>query len=200
MLGRPVQDQKLQSEQTQHADMQELTALLVKVSRQRDKQAFAALFEHFAPRVKSYVFKLGSDETMAEEIAQQTLVQVWRKADLFDEQKAAASTWIFTIARNLRLDMIRKEKHFAYDDYDLNEIEDETESAEKVMDRNQHAHILRTALRQLPAEQIEVIRLSFYQGLSHGEISNFLSVPLGTVKSRMRLAFKRIKDSLGEVL
>ncbi|SCA56551.1 RNA polymerase sigma factor [Candidatus Terasakiella magnetica] len=195
-----MQDQKVQSEQTIQRDSNELTALLVKVSKERDKQAFAALFEHFAPRVKSYVFKLGSDETMAEEIAQQTLLQVWRKAHLFNADMAAASTWIFRIARNLRLDVLRKEKHFDYDDHDLTEIEDKRDNQEKQLDQNQHAHIVRTALQQLPAEQIEIVRLSFYEGLSHGEISKHLDVPLGTVKSRMRLAFKRIKDSVGEVL
>ena len=195
-----MQDQTCPAKPTIQPDSTELTALLVKVSQQRDKKAFAVLFEHFAPRVKSYVFKLGSDETMAEEIAQQTLLQVWRKAHLFNEEKAQASTWIFRIARNLRLDMIRKEKHFDYDDHDLNEVVDERDSQEKVINRNQHAQIVRTALRQLPADQIDIVRLSFYEGLSHGEISQKLGVPLGTVKSRMRLAFKRIKDSVGEVL
>jgi RNA polymerase sigma-70 factor (ECF subfamily) len=195
-----VQDQKCETKQPLQPDTNELTALLVKVSKERDKKAFAALFEHFAPRVKSYVFKLGSDETMAEEIAQQTLLQVWRKAHLFNQDKAAASTWIFRIARNLRLDLIRKEKHFDYDDQDLTTIEDERDNQEKQLDRNQHAAIVRTALQQLPTEQIEIVRLSFYEGLSHGEIAKELQVPLGTVKSRMRLAFKRIKDSVGGVL
>ena len=195
-----MQDQNSQSKQNIQRDPNELTELLVLISKERDKQAFAALFEHFAPRVKSYVFKLGSDETMAEEIAQQTLLQVWRKAHLFNEDKAAASTWIFRIARNLRLDILRKEKHFDYTNHDLTEIEDERENQEKKLDQNQHAMIVRTALQQLPAEQIEIVRLSFYEGLSHGEISKQLDVPLGTVKSRMRLAFKRIKDSIGGVL
>ncbi len=195
-----MQDQKTQLQQAHIPDTQELTALLVKVSKERDKQAFAVLFEHFAPRVKSYVFKLGSDETMAEELAQQTLLQVWRKAHLFNADKAAASTWIFRIARNLRLDLIRKEKHFDYDDHDLSDIEDDRETAETQIDRHQHAMIVRSALQKLPQEQIEIVQLSFYDGLSHGEIAKKLDMPLGTVKSRMRLAFKRIKDSVGEVL
>lgn len=195
-----MQEPKRLSEQAAPVGSNELTALLVKVSVQKDKQAFAALFEHFAPRVKSYVFKLGSDEAMAEEIAQQTLLQVWRKAPLFDHTKAAASTWIFTIARNLRLDMIRKEKHYDYDDQDLNEIEDDADAQDVAIARSQDELILRTAVGQLPPEQNEIIRLSFYEGLSHGEISTKLNLPLGTVKSRMRLAFKRIKESVGEVL
>ncbi|MDV7341267.1 sigma-70 family RNA polymerase sigma factor [Terasakiella sp. A23] len=195
-----MQDHKTQPQQASLPDTQELTALLVKVSVDRDKQAFAVLFEHFAPRVKSYVFKLGSDETMAEELAQQTLLQVWRKAHLFNADKAAASTWIFRIARNLRLDLLRKEKHYDYDDHDFSQIEDERENADVQVDRHQHAVIVRSALQKLPAEQIQIVQLSFYEGLSHGEIAKRLDVPLGTVKSRMRLAFKRIKDSVGGVL
>ncbi|NVK20375.1 MAG: sigma-70 family RNA polymerase sigma factor [Methylocystaceae bacterium] len=172
---------------------------MVKVSKDRDKQAFATLFEHFAPRVKSYVFQLGSDETMAEEIAQQTMLQVWRKGHTFNADKAAASTWIFRIARNLRLDILRKEKHYDFDDHDLNEIEDDRDSQEEQVDQNQKAMIVRTALHQLPADQSEVIKLSFYEGLSHGDIAKRLDVPLGTVKSRIRLAFKRIKNTIGEV-
>ena len=195
-----MQDQKCPKDQVSQPTTQELTALLVQVSKERDKQAFARLFEHFAPRVKSYVFKLGSDETMAEEIAQQTLLQVWRKAHLFNEEKAAASTWIFRIARNLRLDLLRKEKHYEYDDHDLTTIEDERDTQDQIVDQNQQATLVRSAMQQLPAEQLEIVRLSFYEGLSHGEIAKQLDLPLGTVKSRMRLAFKRVKENVGEML
>lgn len=193
-------DQAIISSRDAPLDSQHMTALLVKVSQERDKQAFAALFQHFAPRVKSYIFKLGSDETMAEELAQQTLLQVWRKAHLFNEEKAAASTWIFRIARNLRLDLIRKEKHYEYDDQDLNLIEDDSDSPETHLDRAEHRAIVRDAIATLPPEQGEIVHLSFYEGLSHGDIADRLGVPLGTVKSRMRLAFKRIKDCVGGVV
>jgi RNA polymerase sigma-70 factor (ECF subfamily) len=199
-----VHEKKNQREQAIVPNSLELTAFLVSVSKERDKKAFAILFQHFAPRVKSYVFKLGSDETMAEELAQQTLLQVWRKAHLFNQEKAVASTWIFRIARNLRIDLIRKEKNFDYDDYDLAEVAaevaDESESAETKVDRYQHAMLVQSALVQLPTEQNQIVRLSFYEGLSHGEIATQLNLPLGTVKSRMRLAFKRIRDSIGRVL
>ncbi len=199
-LDKPVQDLKRQSDMAVAVDTTYLTELLVKVSEERDRDAFACLFEHYAPRVKSYVFRLGSDELMSEELAQQTMLQVWRKAHLFDPAKAAASTWIFRIARNLRLDHYRKERHFDYDEQDLSLIEDDSDSPETEMDRNQHASIVRNALQRLPQEQMEIIRLSFYEGLSHGEISEKLTVPLGTVKSRMRLAFKKIRQSLGDAL
>lgn len=193
-------DQAIKSNPTEVLDSQQMTALLVKVSKDRDKQAFACLFQHFAPRVKSYIFKLGSDDAMAEELAQQTLLQVWRKAHLFDDSKAAASTWIFRIARNLRLDLIRKERHFDYDDHDLTQIEDESDSPETHIDRMQHTAIVRDAVAKLPPEQAEIVHLSFYEGLSHGDIADRLDLPLGTVKSRMRLAFKRVKDTIGGVI
>ena len=145
-----MQDHKRQIEQVNLPDAHELSALLVKVSLERDKQSFATLFEYFAPRVKSYIFKLGSDEAMAEELAQQTLLQVWRKAHLFNPDKAAASTWIFRIARNLRLDLLRKEKHYDYDDYDLTLVEDDRDSVETLVDREEHSIIVRSALQKLP--------------------------------------------------
>ncbi|MEP3245580.1 MAG: sigma-70 family RNA polymerase sigma factor [Sneathiella sp.] len=193
-----MQDPNRLSEAISSPDTQYLTDLLIKVAQEQDKQAFAVLFEYFAPRVKSYVFRLGSDDTMAEELAQQAMLQVWRKAHLYDASKAAASTWIFRIARNLRLDHYRKERHFDYDDHDFSLIEDETDSPEIQTDRNQSGRLVRSALKTLPSDQLEVVKLSFYEGLSHGEISDQLNVPLGTVKSRMRIAFKKMKDQMGE--
>ena len=106
------------------------STLLSNVGLYQDKTSFAEVFEHFAPRVKSYMVKLGCVEEMAEELAQQTLLQVWRKSQLYDPNKAAASTWIFRIARNMRIDMLRKQKHFFDADFDLSSIEDDQEDAE----------------------------------------------------------------------
>jgi len=176
----------------------ELTALLVLVSENQDKDAFADVFRHLAPRVKSYVLKLGSNTSMAEDLAQQTLVQVWRKAKLFDPNKSAASTWVFRIARNLRIDALRKETHLKYEDhdYDYTVIEDERDSPETLVSRDQSDNAMRKALTTLSPDQAEVIRLSFYDGLSHGDIARELLVPLGTVKSRIRLAFSRLREIL----
>jgi RNA polymerase sigma-70 factor (ECF subfamily) len=162
----------------------------------QDKAAFADLFQHFAPRVKSYMLKLGSADEMAEELAQQTLLQVWRKAQLFDPDKAAASTWIFRIARNIRIDVLRKQKHFFDDDFDLAKIEDEQEDAEVKISREQKIRHVALALAKLPQDQAKIIRMSFYDGLSHGEIAKQLELPLGTVKSRIRLAFGRLRESV----
>lgn len=194
-----MQEQAIQDQTSEVKDSQLLTSLLMDVRDHQNKQSFAALFEHFAPRVKSYVLKLGSNDTMAEEIAQQTLLQVWRKAHLFDESKAAASTWIFRIARNLRLDLIRKEKHYDYDDHDFSQMEDAGDTPDVSAEKSQQAKLVHAAMQVLSPEQREIIHLSFYEGLSHGEIAKQIDLPLGTVKSRIRLAFKRLKETMGEV-
>ena len=170
--------------------------LLVKVASGQDKNAFSELFLHFAPRVKSYMMKLGSDETMAEELAQQVLLQIWRKAKLFDPKKAAASTWIFRIARNMRIDSLRRQKHFLVDDFDLTEIADDKENQEVSISQEQSAVIVREALKGLSDDQAVALRLSFYDGLSHADIADRLRLPLGTVKSRIRLAFSRLRVTL----
>ena len=177
-------------------ELPNFSELLINVGQNQDKAAFADIFQHFAPRVKSYMLKLGSVDEVAEELAQQTLLKVWRKAQLFDPEKAAASTWIFRIARNLRIDTLRKQKHFFDDDYDLEGIVDEQEDAEDKVSREQKSHNITLALSALPQEQTRIIRLSFYDGLSHSEIANQLEIPLGTVKSRIRLAFGHLRKNL----
>jgi RNA polymerase sigma-70 factor (ECF subfamily) len=132
---------------------------------------------------------------MAEELAQQTLLQVWRKSHLYDAQKAAASTWIFRIARNIRIDILRKQKHFFDEDFDLASIEDDQEGVEFKINKEQESQRIALALTDLPTDQAQIIRMSFYDGLSHSEIAKHLKIPLGTVKSRIRLAFARLRAS-----
>ncbi len=170
--------------------------LMHKVASQQDKSAFSDLFEYFAPRVKSYMMSMGSDEAQAEELAQLTLLQVWRKAKLYNADKAAVSTWMFRIARNLRIDSLRKQKHFFDTDFDFNEIEDETENVEQKIDKEQQAKAVRNALDLLSEDQAQIVHMSFFEGLSHGDISERLSLPLGTVKSRVRLAFSSLRKSI----
>ena len=174
----------------------ELSALLKKIAIKQDKKAFAELFQYFAPRVKSYALKLGCSEIMAEDVAQQTLVKVWQKSNLFDETKASASTWIFRIARNLRIDILRKETYFHYDDFDYTNIEDDSDTAETTITRSQSGEAMRKALQLLPENQANVIRLSFYDGLSHIDIAKKLQLPLGTVKSRLRLALSKLRQEI----
>lgn len=172
-------------------------ALLCSVADQ-DRDAFAALFAHFAPRVKSYMMRLGSDSTQAEELAQEALATVWRKADRYDPSRAAASTWIFTIARNLRIDAFRRRNHPELDPNDPALVPDQPAGADTVVSRKQDVVRIHKALAELPEEQREVLRLSFFDDQTHIEISESLGIPLGTVKSRIRLAFGRIRSILDD--
>lgn len=187
----------LQNEETSpEKDIQpDWNATLCSVAEQ-DRAAFAALFAHFAPRVKSYMLRLGSDNMHAEELAQEALATVWRKADRYDPSRAAASTWIFTIARNLRIDAFRRRNHPEPDPNDPALVPDQPVSADTVVAQKQDAVRIRKALATLPEEQREVLHLSFFDDQTHTEIADNLGIPLGTVKSRIRLAFGRIRTIL----
>lgn len=176
----------------------DLSAALVAVAERGDRAAFARLFGHFAPRVKAYMLRLGAPPQRAEDLAQDTMMAVWRKAGLFDPAKAEAATWVFTIARNLRIDALRRERHPEVSDEALLEREDERPLADALLDGDQRARRLRRALTALTPEQAEVVRLSFFADLAHPAIARRLNLPLGTVKSRLRLAMGRIRKALGD--
>lgn len=163
-----------------------------------NRDAFAELFGRYAGRVKAFMLRAGTSDGDAEEITQEVLVTVWRKARLFDPAKAAASTWIFAIARNRRIDLIRKRARPQPDPEDPLFQPDPEPSGAKVVSRQQIAARIKDAMRELSPEQIDVVRAAFYDGLSHGEIAAHLDLPLGTVKSRIRLAFKSMRASLGD--
>ncbi len=169
---------------------------LCRVAKDRDREAFGRLFRHFAPRLKAYLCKCGSNAETAEEVMQEAMVSVWRKAHLYDISKARANTWVFTIARNLRVDRIRKESRPSVDPNDPALAIDEPEDGETIVARRQNRDRVRSALSGLSAEQAKVIELSFYSEKSHAEIAEDLNLPLGTVKSRIRLAVAKIKHSL----
>lgn len=174
------------------------SALIVAIARERDRAAFALLFRHFAPRVKSYLLRLGLPEAAAEDLAQETLLRVWRKAERFDPAKAEASTWIFAIARNLRIDALRRGARPEVEEAVLEAMEDEQPRADEALSAAQQRERVQAALRTLPAEQAQVVQLSFFDDRSHGEIAARLGIPLGTVKSRLRLAMTRVRAFLGE--
>ena len=169
-----------------------------RIATSRDRAAFEHLFRHFAPKLKSYMRRLGADAAFAEDLAQETLVQVWRKAEGFDPGRATPASWIFTIARNLRIDRLRKQR---FHEVELGaEIElDDTgrDGHERAMERIDAEKLLEL-VGSLPHDQMHVVRLAFFEGLSHSEIGARLDVPLGTVKSRLRLAFGRLRAALGE--
>jgi len=176
------------------------TDLMRRIAEDKDRQAFEVLFAHFAPRVKSYMLKLGANDALADELAQETLLAVWRKAEKFDRAKAAPSTWIFTIARNLRIDAYRKTVRPELDPNDPALVPDPEEPQDHRVDRLQRAEAVRRAMSALSDEQADVVRLSFFEDLSHSIIAERLDVPLGTVKSRLRLAFAKIREAVGDGL
>ncbi len=173
-----------------------MSDLIVAVATRADRQAFATLFEFFAPRVKSYLLRLGAAPEIAEELAQEALLTVWRKSAQFDPTRAAASTWVFTIARNLRIDTIRKQRR-PTPIQDPTSLTDPQPHPDAALSLNQDAELLALAVTQLPADQAEVIRLAFYSDKPHSEIAAQLGLPLGTVKSRLRLAMLRLRVRLG---
>lgn len=167
------------------------------VAQSQDRAAFAIVFDYYAPRIKAYLMRAGADAAAAEELMQEAMIAVWRKAGRFEPGKASPSTWIFTIARNLRIDAFRRDRrrHLDPDDPELAPVS--AEPADAILSRDQDAEQARLVLSQLPADQQTVLRMAYYDDLSQSEIALQLGLPLGTVKSRMRLALGRLRTTLG---
>lgn len=169
--------------------------LIVKIAKTGDKAAFAELFDHFAPRLKGYLMQKGAEPSLAEEIVQDAMTTLWRKAHLFDPSKSSAGTWLYRIARNRRIDLLRRDKSGNLDPDDPSLHPEAPPDVSTEMDARLREERVRIALAKLPAEQQEVVRLAFFNGLSHSEIAERISLPLGTVKSRIRLAFARLRGA-----
>jgi RNA polymerase sigma factor (sigma-70 family) len=176
----------------------DLKALLEKVAARRDRLAFASLFRHFAPRLKAYLIRLGADGGSAEELMQETMLTVWRRAETFDSTQASATTWIFTIARNKRIDAVRRDRRPEIDPEDPMLVPAPGPSAEALIDEGERGVRLRGAIKCLPAEQASLLYMAFFDGKAHMAIAAETSLPLGTVKSRLRLALCRLRRTLGE--
>jgi RNA polymerase sigma factor (sigma-70 family) len=172
--------------------------LLVRVGRDRDKSAFAELFDYFAPRVKSFLLRFGTDMSLAEEIAQEAMIMVWRRAETYDPRQSAASTWIFTIARNKRIDRLRRENRPLPDMTDPAVMPESIETGEIQVARMQQEKKIRHALKNLPEEQAKMLFSAYYEEKSHREIAEESGVALGTVKSRIRLALNRMRAQIDE--
>jgi RNA polymerase sigma-70 factor (ECF subfamily) len=142
------------------------------------------------------MLRLGASNASAEELAQETLLAVWRKAALFDPARAGASTWIFTIARNLRIDAIRRERPVPADDPSDAAPEAGADAGVMAAEREQR---VREAMKALPPEQAQIVELSFFSEEPHSAIAERLGLPLGTVKSRLRLAMGRLRALLEDV-
>ncbi len=192
-LGALNQDQQPTSRPDPHfADLMEA------VATHRDKAAFSRLFEHFGPRVRAYLMRAGASASAAEEVMQEVMLTVWRRAGLFDRRKAAVSTWVFTIARNKRVDSIRRENRAELDPNDPAFVPPADDPADTVVEMSQATERLQAAVQLLPAEQLEVLRRSYFNDESHSKIAADLDLPLGTVKSRLRLALKRLRSAMEE--
>ncbi|WP_448203621.1 sigma-70 family RNA polymerase sigma factor [Azospirillum sp. sgz302134] len=173
-----------------------LEELLLAVGRGRDRAAFAELFGHFAPRLKAYLRRQGCDAGGAEELVQEVMLLVWRRAETYDPAQASASTWVFTIARNKRIDVLRREQRPEIDPDDPALVPDPLESADHRVEAKETTGRLRAALKDLPPEQAELLRLAYFEDKPHSVISSERGIPLGTVKSRLRLAMERLRKAL----
>ena len=170
------------------------TKLIKKVETLKDTSAFEELFNHFAPRVKAFLMKSGADPQMAEECSQEVLATVWRKAHLFDPTRASASTWIFTIARNKKIDAIRKQNR--PEPEQLYPDQDYEPDQEAVVELQQETERLTSALKELPEKQRVLVEKAYLGELSHSEIAEITGLPLGTIKSRIRLALEKLRHSM----
>ena len=185
----------VQGWQLAKTDETDWAALMLAVRDRQDKAAFAALFRHFAPRVKAFLMKSGTEAALAEDCAQDVLATVWQKAHLFDPSRASVATWVFTIARNRRIDIARRDRRPEPEALDWGGDGHEPDQAE-VYEAAQETARLTEALSTLPEAQRALVARAFYGDLSHSELAAETGLPLGTIKSRIRLALERLRAKM----
>lgn len=175
----------------------QLSGCLARVAQHRDKSAFGELFDHYAPLIRAY--SLARDpgaDLVADDLVQEVMTRVWLKADKYNGELANLNTWIFTLARNCRIDYLRRNSRYAsdIDPTDIfNEIEDEGLGPFQKVQQTRAGESIRAGLEQLPREQAEILTKVYLEGKSHQQASDELHLPLGTVKSRVRLALKKLE-------
>ena len=169
---------------------------VARIAGEACRRSFGTLFEFYGPRLKAYLRKLGASDGQAEEVVQDVMLTVWRKADQFDPSKASVSTWVFRIARNRHIDTFRKTvRPELSPDEPMLQPPRPDEPDDMVSQGQIEAHV-REQLKTLPAEQLDLLKAAFYEGLSHSEIAETYGIPLGTVKSRIRLAFDKLRGTI----
>lgn len=173
---------------------EQFVALVSRVREDKDRGAFSELFRHFAPRVKAFLMKSGAGEALAEECTQEVMATLWTKAHMFDPSRASVSTWIFTIARNRKIDALRKQRR--PEPEDLHWGPEAEPDQEDVVTLQQESEKLAKALAELPEKQRELIERAYFGDLSHSEIAEETGLPLGTIKSRIRLALERLRHEM----
>ena len=176
------------------ADLSQETIWMVSVRDARDKTAFAALFDHFAPRLKGFVMRSGLSAAQAEEIVQDVMLTVWRKSEQFDPHRAQVSAWIYQITRNRQIDLIRKERRPVPEE--LSQDDEVEPDASQMLAVEQEAGQLKKALSRLKPDQRAIIEKAYLGELTHQEISKQTGLPLGTIKSRIRLGLERLRHEL----
>lgn len=177
-----------------------MSELLSLIATDRSDAAFRRLFDEFGPRIRSYMLRQGADADLADELTQETLITVWRKAELYSADKGSASTWMFTIARNLRIDRIRRQRPWQeLTDEHAASLPSDDAQPDDIIDQGQRSLRVQAVLKELPPEQVEVVTLAFVEGLPHSQIAERLNLPLGTVKSRIRLAYHKLRNALEEL-
>ncbi|MEL7151339.1 MAG: sigma-70 family RNA polymerase sigma factor [Pseudomonadota bacterium] len=174
---------------------EEFVAFVQRVRDDKDREAFAKLFRHFAPRVKAFLMKSGANEGLAEECTQEVMATLWTKAHMFDPSRASVSTWVFTIARNRKIDALRRMKRPEPEDLPWGP-EAEPDQAD-VMTLRQESEKLAKAMAELPEKQRDLIQRAYFGDLSHAQIAEETGLPLGTIKSRIRLALERLRHAMG---
>lgn len=176
------------------SDNAEWIDAVARIRDHADEEAFVALFRHFAPRIKGFLMKSGADETTAEECVQDVMATVWRKAGQFDPARASVATWVFTIARNRRIDILRRQRRPEPEDLGWGpEAEPDQETA---LGLQEDTRTLGKAIAALPDKQRDLIEKAYFGELSHSEIADVTGLPLGTIKSRIRLALDRLRHAM----
>ena len=169
---------------------------LAKVAESQDIGSFKKIFDYFSPRLKSFLMRSGADEAIAEEIIQETMTIIWTKADYYDPKMASPSTWIYTIARNKKIDILRKSRKAILEDIDTAVLPPVESKADENIEHDQKFEMITQYLDDLPEDQLNLLKMNFFEEKSHGEISEITKIPLGTVKSRIRLALEKIRGKL----
>ena len=177
----------------------EQTVWMLAIRDQRDKKAFGQLFAHYAPRLKGFIMRAGAPQAQAEDIVQDVMLTVWRKAHLFDPERAQVSSWIYQIARNRQIDVIRKEARPVPEALATEEETNDEPEAGQVLALEQETDKLRQALERLAPAQREMIERAYLGELTHTEIRDATGLPLGTIKSRIRLGLERLRHELKDL-
>lgn len=176
------------------AKNEQWVALVSRVREDKDRRAFAELFTHFAPRVKSFLMKSGANEALAEECTQEVMATLWTKSHMFDPSRASVSTWVFTIARNRKIDALRRQRRPEPEELPWGPQAEPDQADQLAL--QQEAEKLAKAIADLPAKQRELIERAYFGDLSHSEIADVTGLPLGTIKSRIRLALDRLRHAM----